>query len=177
MSVRYFDNVAVYNTQLRQVFPGARPIKAAVSEGSKVMEHPVETGAVISDHRIILPVEITLSVVLDASYYRDIYNALYQSFLRAEQFIVQTKTGGYRNLIISEIPHDEDPATFDTVAMNLKFREIQFVTAVLVKLPAAKVAKKNKAKSSTIDRGQQTTKTPEPAKQEKSKSLLARALG
>lgn len=166
------DVVAVYNRAFRQVFVSSRPIKASISEGAKVMEHPVETGATISDHRIILPVEITLSMMLTPDSYRAMYNQIYQAFTRAEIFTVQTKVGGYRNMIISEMPHEEDPATYDAIAMNLKMREIQFVTAVIVKLPEKKV--KKKAQQSTKDKGQQTPKTATPAKEEKSKSLLVR---
>ncbi len=31
------------------------------------MEHPVESGIIITDHRIILPVEIELSLILTSS--------------------------------------------------------------------------------------------------------------
>lgn len=166
------DVVAIYDRIFRQAFQLARPIKASVSEGAKVMEHPIETGGVVSDHRIVLPVEITLSMILTQGEYRAAYNQIYQAFLRMEGFTIETRVGGYRNMIISEIPHEEDPETFDVIPMNLKFREVQFVTAAIVKLPAKKVKKKKQA--STVDRGQQAAKTPAPAAEKKSKSLLSR---
>jgi len=71
-----FDTVAVFNQDYEQLFRDARSIKAIVKEQAKVMEHPIETVAVITDHRIILPVEIELSLLLLSRSYQDTYKAI-----------------------------------------------------------------------------------------------------
>ncbi len=171
------DTIAIFDKNFNQVFIGARPLKGSVAEPSKLMEHPLETGAVVSDHRIILPVETTIAMMLSPDEYRQTYQRIRQAYYAGAQYTVQTKTGGYQNMVIADMPHEESADVFDTVAITLKFREVQFVSAQFVKLPAVKVSKKNTAKQSTKDRGQQAPKAPTPSQAAKSTSLLARIFG
>jgi hypothetical protein len=150
------DVVAIYDQQFRQVFQLARPIKAVVKEASKVMEHPLETGATIIDHTIILPVEIELSIIPTRGEFRDVFQRIRQAFKNRELFSVQTKTGMYENQLIQDIPHDEDPDLFDTISLAVKMREVQLVAAQFAKLPPRKV--RNPSDASTVDRGQQQPK-------------------
>lgn len=156
------DVVAVFDKNFNQVFVNARPIKAMISEQAKVMEHPIETGAVITDHRIIQPVEIELSLILIASDYRNVYQQIKQLYRAGEILTVQTRTDTYQNMLIQKLPHDEDPEMFDVVALALGLKEAQFVTAQFGTLPASKV--RDATDASTTQKGQQTTKTdPNPS--------------
>lgn len=76
------DTVAVYTQDFSQVFRNARAIKAVVKEQAKVMEHPVESGAIITDHRIILPTEVELSLILTPATYRETTTRLTSITLR-----------------------------------------------------------------------------------------------
>ena len=103
MSLSAIDVVAVLDESNAQLFPLARPGKATVKETAKIAEHPVESGGVIVDHRVILPVEIALEVwVTDyAATYRKIRAAFYAHKLLK----VQTRAGHYENMAIESIPH------------------------------------------------------------------------
>lgn len=147
------DVVGVFNQSFQQLFVTARPIKATVKEDSKLMEHPLETGATIIDHTIILPYEIELSLILKRGEYRDVYERIRQSFLNREIVLVQTKTALYDNMIIQSMPHEEEAELFDTIALALKLRHVQIVQAQFAKLPPRSV--RNPANASTVDRGQQ----------------------
>ena len=58
------DVVAVFNQATgAQVFADARPLKAVVSETAQLMTHPLEDGSNIIDHRIILPIGLSLSIL------------------------------------------------------------------------------------------------------------------
>lgn len=163
------DVVGVFDADFRQVFRGARPVKAAVAESSKVMEHPVETGSVITDHKIELPVAIEISFVVPSSQYRSVYQQIKQLRRDGTLLTVQTRTGSYGNMLITDIPHDEDPEMFDVLPISIKFTQVQFVTATFGKLPARKVAAGKKASTSTVPRGQTTGKqVPKGSKQESS---------
>lgn len=155
------DVVAVFDNNFNQVFVNGRPIKAMVNEDSKVMEHPVETGATITDHSIILPVEIELSLILKKEEYRNTYQQIKRLFKERTLLTVQTKTDSYQNMLIQKIPHDEDPELFDVIALAISLKEVQFVTAIFGTLPASKVA--NKANASTVDKGEQQPKTATPS--------------
>lgn len=147
------DVVAIYGDGFSQVFNNGRPIKAMVRESSKVMEHPIETGATITDFRIILPIEIELSLIINTTDYVSAYEQIRNAYLKATLLTVQTRTGTYDNMLIQEMPHDEDPDMFDVVALALKLKEAQFVTAQFDTLPASNV--ENPSNASTINRGEQ----------------------
>ena len=143
------DVVGVYTQDFTQVFPNARPIKATVKPQAKLMEHPLESGATITDHRIILPVEIELSLVLRAADYQDTYQTIVQYFLNATLLTVQTKTGTYTNQLIASLPHDETPDVYNTVAVALTLKQVQFANT------AVTISAKNPGNSNSSSRGTQ----------------------
>lgn len=145
------DLVAVLDSDFNQVFPGARPFKVTVREAAKVMEHPIETGATITDFRIIVPIEGEFSLIIPGPNYRSVYAEIKQYFLNATLLILQTKATSHENMLIAEMPREEDPDMYDAISMSIRFKEAQFVTAQFGRLPASKV--QNKSQASTVDRG------------------------
>lgn len=160
------DVVCVLDATLSQVFERARPIKAAVKEESKPMEHPLETGAVVTDHRVILPVEIDLSLVLSSGDYRGTYRQIRDLFYKGELLTVQTRTESYRNMTIVSMPHEENADAFDVVMLALALKEAQYVEA---QFSEAKVARPRDSR--TVARGEQQPKAT-PA--ERGGSILSR---
>ena len=144
-----FDAVAVFDQEFNQLFRSARTIKATVKEQAKVMEHPLETGAVITDHRVVLPVEIELSMILSPQNYSDTYKTIRSYYLTGTLLVVQTRTGIYENQIIASMPHDETPEQYNTVAINLSLRQALFAA------PENSITPANPTDSTTVDRGQQ----------------------
>ena len=148
------DLVAVFDQNFNQVFSAARAIKAVVKEDSKTMEHPIENGGTITDHIVYLPIEIELSVILQALDYPDTYKAIKQFFLNATLLVVHCKSGIYNNMLISSMPHEEDPEQYDALALALKLKQVQFVTT------AYSVVPKKASNSNIASRG---TQSPQPA--------------
>lgn len=109
---------------LTQVFSGARPLKAEVKEHAKIMDYPVETGVTLSDHRISLPTEITLPCIVPSSEYSIAYVAIRNAWQSAKLLSVQTRTGTYKNMIIAELPHEEDPELYTAITIYIKMREV-----------------------------------------------------
>lgn len=143
------DYVAIFDQDYNQLFREARAIKAVVKEQSKVMEHPVESGAIITDHRIIMPVEIDLSLILASEDYQSVYKAIRQYYLNATLLIVQTRAGIYENQLISALPHEEDPTMFDALTLALSLKQVFFVTAQFGVVP------KSPSNTTTVNRGVQ----------------------
>lgn len=164
------DVVAVYNKEYEQVFRDARPTKAMVKEDSTFMQHPIETGETIVDHRILLPVEVVLVVVTAPGKAAEVYQQIKQLYLRAEPLSVQTRVTTYTNLYIQAMPHEESPDMFDAVTLSLRLKEVQFVEAQYSELPPSKV--KDKKDSSTVSKGTQTATTPTAAQASKASSTL-----
>lgn len=144
------DVVCVLDESLTQVFELARPMKAVVKEEAKMMEHPIETGAVVTDHRILLPVEIQLSLVLSSEEYRDVYQQIRELFHAGELLTVQTRTGSYPDMVIQSMPHEETPDMADGTTLALSLRETQFVEPQFSDLKVSKPADGN-----TVKRGEQ----------------------
>jgi hypothetical protein len=160
------DVVCVLDANLAQVFERARPIKATVKEDSKAMEHPLETGAVVTDHRVILPTEIQLSLVLASEDFQGTYRQIRDLFTKGELLTVQTRTDSYPNMAITSLPHDETADTLDAVTLALALKEVKYVEAQFTEF---KVAKPKDAK--TVQRGEQQ---PQPkAATERSGSILS----
>lgn len=151
-----FDTVAVFTQDFFQVFQEARAIKAVVKEQAKLMEHPVESGAIITDHRIILPVEIELSLILTPEFYQEVYKSIRQYYLNGTLLVVQTRSGIYENQLIAGMPHEEDPEIFDTIAIALSLKEVIFVTAQYGVVP------RSAKNGPTTNKGAQQGKTTSP---------------
>jgi hypothetical protein len=116
----------------------------------------VESGAVITDHRIILPIEIDLSLILASEDYQSVYKAIRQYYLNATLLIIQTRAGIYENQLIAALPHEEDPTMFDALTIALSLKQVFFVTAQFGLVP------KNPSNTTTVNRGaQQGTPVPE----------------
>lgn len=170
-STAAFDVVAILRADtFEQMFVGAHPLKLAARVEAKVAEHPLETGAVIVDHRVILPNEVELSLFMESENYRSVYMQIRAAFNAGLLLIVQTKATSFQSLQIVSMPHDEDPSTFDAVTMSLRLKEVRFVTAEYGTLPARAVA--NKSQQSTKKKGeQQTTMVTNEAQKRKTSTL------
>lgn len=150
------DVVAVFNADLVQVFTKARAIKANVDRASKAMEHPLETGATITDHRIILPINIELSLLLVSADYQAVYQQVRDLFKAGTLLTVQTRADSFPSMLIEKMPHDESPDMYDGIALALTLKQAQFVSP---QFSTFKVAQPKD--SNTVPRGQQegTTST------------------
>lgn len=160
------DVLAVLDKDLNQVFPGVRPIKATIREEAEPMEHPLETGALITDHRIILPVDIELSTVVAAEDYREVFRQVKDIYLRGDLLTVQTRTDSYPSMLITGIPHEETGDMQDGITLILILREAKFVSAEFKDMKVASTPKMRAAKNTdTVKRGEQRpVETPEPRK-------------
>lgn len=142
------DVVGVYTPEGRQVFTGARPIKAVVKEDSKAMDHPIENGTLVTDYRIVLQIEIELSMVLMANVVRDAYQEIRELFYKGTLLTVQTVTGLYTNQFITGLPHEENSDYYGAATLSLKLKQMQFITAQYG-------TPRKPSDNPTIDRGQQ----------------------
>ena len=91
------------------------------------MDHPLESGQLISDYKVILPIEIEMPVIVSSAYYIGTYQQIKAAYLSSELLTVHTRTGRYPNMIISEMPQQEDPENYDAITILLRFRQVQVV--------------------------------------------------
>ena len=164
------DIVGVFDVDFNQVFPGARPLKASVSDEALFFKHPLESSATRTDHIIFQPVKIAMSMVMSGKDYKSVYQQVKQTYRNQDQLIVQTKTDTYENIYIQSMPHEESPGNFDSVVMNLMLEETQLAVTVITFIP------EEQKDSDTKNRGQQESSTPTEA-QEQRGSTLSRWFG
>lgn len=166
----YQDEVAVFDSSFNQMFPMARSIKVQVKPSTRLMDHTVEDGSTITDHRVILPTEIELSVICSGSTFRDVYQQVKSAYLSGDVFIVTTKADVYVNMMIQAPPHEETPDIYDGIPVSIKMREILLVKTQYQALPEQSVVDEND--QSTVDVGT-TTGTEVSAAGDTAKSIVA----
>lgn len=156
-----YDVVGVFDANFNQLFPDARPLKASVKESAKLMQHPVESGATMTDFKIINPIEISLPLVLSPETYVDTYYEIKAVFLSYTTVSVQTNTGFYKSMLISGMPHEENPDHFDTITITLTLKEIQIAISSVSTLAKKDGGNKTGKAASTTETSNATTKTKE----------------
>ncbi len=151
------DVVAVFLPSGAQAFAAARPMLATVDENSALMEHPLEDGSVIADHIVFGPVQIDLPVVLGGDF-RQTFDDIRQLWKKGTLLRVQTRAATYENMAILGAPHEETPDNFDTITVNLRFREAKIIKAQYG--GKVKVAPRDPKKQTTVKRGTVQATTP-----------------
>lgn len=164
--------VGIFDEGFSQLFETAEAMRALVNENAKPMEHPMESGAVNTDHIVFLPTEIELHLILDPEDAADVYKQIKAKWLAAETLSVQTKVDTYTSMLITRCPHDEETDMYDTVGIGVRLRQIIVVSAQYAKLPAKAVKKPSNA--STVKTGQ---KSPTPASAPKESAAHALIFG
>lgn len=130
-------------------------LDAEVSETSKIMEHPIETGAVIADHKVINPVEIRLRLTMPGYEYEPIIKELREYYQASVKLTVQTKAGTYTNMVVCDIPHAETPQNVSNITFNIRLRQALEVKPQYIRLSVNKV--KNPKNSDTVKSGEKQT--------------------
>lgn len=142
------DVVAIYNSSNIQVFKQARPISVSVRPNSKLMEHPLETGETVIDHRVIYPTEIEIVLILVRNDYYNLYQTIKQFYDAGTLLKIQTRSSIYKNQVIYELPHDETVEFFNTIQITLKLKEVLYSNS-----GATNVVPFNPTDSSLVTRG------------------------
>jgi hypothetical protein len=148
------DVVGVYNQNYNQLFSGARPIRARVNPKAKLMDHPIETGATITDHRVFLPTEIELNLVFTPATYAVDYQSVMSAYMSNNLLTVQTRTDTYSNMVIQGPPHEETADLADTISMILSLRQVTIVSSQSAAI-ANSPTPANPVNSTTVSRGAQ----------------------
>ena len=165
------DIVGVFDQSFNQVFQQARPMELRVQPTSKLMRHPLETGSLITDHQIFLPVELEMDFLLSngggiaggilslvqgnglTSSFQSLYQQIDAYYKASTIFTIQTKVSTFQNMVIEKLPHVEKPEMWDGILLKVRFSEAQFVSAQYSTLPPSSVV--NPTNASTLQIGEQ----------------------
>lgn len=128
LSTQAIDVVAILDG-FTQVLADARPTRASIRQPSRLLDHTIESGQVITDYSVILPVEIDLSVIVQSVNYRSVAQEIIQLFQTKTILTVQLKEGNFINMVIADMPREETPQQFDAFSMVIRMRQVQVVIA------------------------------------------------
>lgn len=150
------DVAQLLDEKFKPILTKAKILKIQAAPSSKTMEHPLETGASIVDHRIITPTELTIQMVCNSADYKNVYEQLLNLYKKGTLFVVQSRVNVYENMLIESMPHEETPAMFDAVALVVKLKSVLIVQSKYVTAP------KKPAQKQTVEQGvKQTEKKSE----------------
>ena len=152
-------NVAIYKGT-KEILAGnfllaSSIMSCNVIDDSKMCEHPIESGATITDHKIFNPVEIDIRLSLPNYIYRSVYQELRQIYEESPKLRIKTKTGWYSNMVLQGLPHEEKPENFDRIVFDLHFKEVKEVQPKYIKLATSQL--KNAENSTTKKVGNNAT--------------------
>lgn len=148
--------VTIYNSSNQEVLENSSIIDCSIQHKARLMEHPLETGAKIVDHKVFEPKIISLQVALPNVYYEDQYREILQLYEDCEALTVQTKLDIYPNLQITGLPHEESSDSVNRIFFNLELREAQVVNSVFISTGGGV---KNRENSKTVNTGQAQAKS------------------
>lgn len=160
------DSFALITTQQRRVstlIPDV--VTREVSRDELVItDHPVETGAAISDHAFLRPVEVEMilgwsdSTAGYVGYAREVYEQLISLQKQREPFEMSTGKRNYQNMLISSLGVQTDEKTENVLMVTARFREVIIVSTQTTGAPKSAQASPEKT-GSTTDRGQKQLKS------------------
>lgn len=180
-----------------EVLAGMSVLNYSVRDDSQFIEHPIESGAVIADHHVFNPIEITCNVafppksdkwlgdlgkwtqvsLVDVLYGRgqtfdETFKELATLYSTSTNLSIKTDSGIYTNMYITSIPTDVSPDNADRQIFQITFKEAITVTPQYIKIDATKA--RNASNGSYVKTGEVL---PANVSSEQNKSVLEILLG
>ena len=122
--------VAILDDRGRVILSDLVPISVGVSRGSNKFTHPLETNASRADGKIITPVQIEYSGIIQAQDYQSTYNEIERIFIDSTTLRVRTRSRTFQNMIITSMPHEESADIFDALSIILILEETQIARTI-----------------------------------------------
>lgn len=164
--IRKFVAWRIDKDKPEEVLSGLQILDITFEDSIKLFEHPIETGAVVTDHMIIDPNQVSIQAYIsndDAETLKELEYLCLNGIplkLRVQNKIIP-------RTVIKGKPFKVSGAYFDKSPYNISFREEQEVMPVYTAMPPQKV--RNKTNSSRVNSG---VKQAKPVKKSWLKSAL-----
>ena len=127
-----------------EVLQGLEIVRIAIEDQAKTFEHPIETGAVITDYEIFEPKQVSIQAYIsndDATTLKE----LEQLYLSGTTLKIRACNKILTNAIIASKPFEVSAEVFDKTLYSISFKEVLEVSPTYVAMPPKKVAKKSNA--------------------------------
>jgi len=147
------------------------------SAGVTLTEHPVQSGAPVTDHAFVEPMEVTMEIGMSdsaAEAKQDRSVSAYKMFMDLlalrEPVKLVTRLGTYPNMVITSISAPDDHTTMNALRATITLRQIVRVTVSKVKI------QQNTSGSKSVQESAATQATSKTAKLADTKKVDATAI-
>ena len=133
----------------REVLTGLEILKCNADISAKLFEHPIETGAVISDHRILNPSVVSLQAYIAIDDVQTLKELNYY-YISGVPLKIRAGNDVIKNAYINTKPFEITGGSLDKTLYSISFKEAQEITPVYVGLSNARRG----SNSSRVNSGQ-----------------------
>lgn len=102
-------------------------LRCGVDQRARMCDHPIEEGAMVTDHKVRMPRTVTCQFVCPsflAGYTIEQMNTYYQN---SAKIVIEAPTGVYLNMILESMPANMTPENVSRPIYELRFREVLIV--------------------------------------------------
>lgn len=103
-------------------------LRYGIEERSRMCDHPIEDGSVVTDHKVKEPVSFSCAMAMPEFLGGLVVDQLNEFYRESKKVMVQCATGVYMNMILAEKPTNIAPENASRPIFDLKFREVVIVT-------------------------------------------------
>lgn len=103
------------------------PLSASADQTGKLCDFPIESGAVISDHKVREPRRFSCLLAMPNALAGQVIDQLNLYYHESKKVVIQAPTGIYSNMILEAMPVNMTPEDVSRPKFELKFREVLIV--------------------------------------------------
>ncbi len=145
-------NFAIYKDN-NEVLTRVHFLNGSINDDVTLMDHPLENGAVITDHEVFNPNKGSLSILLDDEDQSSLAE-IDEYFRNGTALTIKAKGEMFPNMVICAKPFEVGADHFNKTVYNLSFRAVQIAQTQYVKMSTDQV--KEPKHSSTVNSGQKS---------------------
>lgn len=143
-------NFAIYKEN-NEVLTSVQFTEGGIDNDLKLMDHPLESGAIITDHEVFNPQKASLTVIVDDDDVSSLAE-INEYFHDGTLLTIKAKGEMYPNMVICAKPYKVSSNYFNKTVYTLSFRTVQFAETQYVKITPQQTKKAKHA--STVKTGQ-----------------------
>lgn len=152
--------IKILNESGADAFPDATVLNFSKDQKCRYLSHTLEDGSVVTDHVVQDPVTATLELHLGGDNYKNTYQLIKRAYMKADEFIIQTRVDRLENMHITGMPHEETSDMYDSVIIVLSFKQLTFIQPQYGRLSPADVW--NPAHTDQVMVGEKKGQQPRP---------------
>lgn len=141
----------------QEVLSGLEIVRVSFDDSTKLFEHPLETGATITDHEIFTPCAISMQAYI-ANDDSSTLSSLENYYLSGTLLKVKAANKIVNNIVIAAKPFELNSSVFDKTLYNISLKEIIQVNPTYVGMPKAASSSNSSSVNSGVKQAEATSK-------------------